>query len=280
MRRVFCLIAVFGLLLSGCTKIKLTEKDAFDVKRTIDAQWFRDRSYEFESVTFISGDSLELNGWLIQHPQARGTVLYCGGNGFVMVTSYHIIRSIIEQRVNLLVFDYRGYGENPGEPSIAGLQQDAIGAYEFLTGERNISPDSLVIHGHSLGSYTAAFLADSKPSKGLVLECPVTDAKDWTSRLLPWFLKPFVQFDIDSSLLESSNTKRIAKMQLPLLIIAGEDDQVTPASMAESLYGISSSEQKELVIIENSGHNDLPQKQEYSRALDRFYAKVFDSKDL
>jgi len=279
MKTVLYLIAACGLFV-GCTKIKLTEKDAFDVKRTINAEWFHDRAYGFDTVTFKSGDSLALNGWFIQHPQARGTVLYCGGNGFVMVTSYHIIRSIIEQRVNLLVFDYRGYGENPGKPSVTGLQLDAIGAYEFLTEERNISPDSLVIHGHSLGSYTAAYLAENKPAKGLVLECPVTDAKDWTGRLVPWFLKPFVKFDIDSVLLENSNTKRLADMQLPLLIIAGENDQVTPASMAESLYDISGSDQKKLVIIENGGHNDLPSKQKYSRALNQFYSTVLDSADL
>jgi uncharacterized protein len=279
MKTIAYLIAACGLFV-GCTKIELTEKDAFDVKRTIDAQWFRDRAYGFETVKFKSGDSLALNGWFIRHPQARGTVLYCGGNGFVMVTSYHIIRSIIEQRVNLLVFDYRGYGENPGKPSVKGLQLDAIGAYEFLTGERNVSPESLVIQGHSLGSYTATFLADTKPAKGLVLESPVTDAKDWTGRLVPWFLKPFIKFDIDAVLLENSNPNRLAEMQLPLLIIAGEDDQVTPASMAESLYDISGSDPKDLVIIENGGHNDLPTKQKYLQALDQFYATVFESTGL
>ena len=275
MKKLVYLLAAVGLFFS-CTTIELTEQDAFDVKRTIDAQWFQDRDYGFETVTFTSGDSLELNGWFIRHPQARGTVLYCGGNGFVRVTSHHIIRSIIERRVNLLVFDYRGYGKNPGEPSVRGLQLDALGAYEFLTAERNIAPESLVIHGHSLGSYIAAFLADSKPATGLVLESPITDAKDWTGRLVPWFLKPFVKFDIEPVLLENSNTARLAELQLPLLIIAGDDDPVTPASMAETLYDVAASDPKELVIIENGGHNDLPTRQVYFEALDQFYSTVFE----
>lgn len=268
---------VIVLFITSCTTIKLTEKDAFDVKRTISPAFFENTSYQLEELKFQSGDSLNLKGWFIKNDSSNGTVLYFGGNGFVMVTAYHIIKSIIDQNVNLLVFDYRGYGENSGVPTVNGLKADGLAAYNFLIKEKGIAPQKLIIHGHSLGSFIAAYVASQKEAAGLVLECPITDAKDWTGMLVPWFLKPFVKFDIEPVLLENSNIKRMTAIEKPLLIFAGADDQITPPQMAEKLFEAAKASDKKLFIIENGGHNDLPTRDEYQNALKQFYQKIFNS---
>jgi hypothetical protein len=251
--------------------MKLTEKDAFDVKRTISPGSFEKTPYSLEELRFKTGDGLTLNGWFIEHDESSPTVLYLGGNGFVMATSYNIIMSIISQQANLFVFDYRGYGENPGTPTIEGLKQDGLAAYDYVVTSKQIDPGKLVIHGHSLGTFFASFIATERESAGLVLESPITDAKDWTGRLVPWFLKPFVRFDIDPVLLADSNTDRLSRFEKPLLIFACENDQVTPPGMAEKIFENAKSTDKQLVIIENGGHNDLPQSERYMDTLNRFY---------
>jgi len=275
--KVSSIVLALGLSITGCTRIKLTEKEAFDIKRTISPDYFENYSSEIEVVKFQSGDTLWLNGWFIRNSDSDRTVLYFGGNGFVMVTSFHIIKSIIDQNVNLMVFDYRGYGENPGVPTAAGLKEDGLSAYDYLTGEKGIDPGSLIVHGHSMGSFVAAYVAGEREAAGLVLECPVTNAKDWTGRLVPLLLKPLVRFDVDPSLLENDNLQRLSALDIPLLIIAGEDDQVTPPGMAEDLHQTAKTSDKKLVIIEDGGHNDLPQKKEYRDLLGDFYRTVFDS---
>ncbi|MBD3374842.1 alpha/beta hydrolase, partial [candidate division KSB1 bacterium] len=60
----------------------------------------------------------------------------------------------------------------------------------------------------------------------------------------------------------------------PLLIVTGNSDQITPPGMAEKLYDKAAAGDKELVIIENGGHNDLPQRNEYTTALRRFYQEI------
>ncbi len=263
------------LLTGSCTTINLSENEAFDIKRTIRPEKFENTPYKLEEISFVSGDSLRLNGWFIKNPDAIGTVLYFGGNGFVMVTSYHIIFSIIEQNVNLLVFDYRGYGENPGTPSVAGLKTDGLAACDYLLHERKIPPKELVLHGHSMGTFMATFVAGERSAAGLVLESPITDPKDWTGRLVPWLLKPLVNFDIDSVLLENNNMERIADLELPILMFAGTEDPVTPPGMAEELFKAARTGNKKLIIIEGGGHNDLPQKREYKRELEGFYRKIW-----
>ena len=275
MKTRFIFLLLISLLFLSCTTIKLTEQEAFNVKRTISPEYFENTIFKFEKVSIPSGDSLLLTGWFIKNDSATGTVLYYGGNGFVMAISYDIIKSIIDQNVNLLVFDYRGYGENPGTPTVPGLRTDGLAAYDFLIGVKQIDPQKLIIHGHSMGSFIASYVASEREAAGLVLECPITDAKDWTGMLVPWFLKPFVKFEIEPALLENSNIKRIAMIEKPLLIFAGDNDQVTPPKMAEKLFEVSKSTDKKLVIIEKGGHNDLPQRVEYANALNEFYRKIF-----
>jgi esterase/lipase len=193
-----------------------------------------------------------------------------------MVTSYHIIKSIIDQYVNLLVFDYRGYGENPGSPTVSGLKTDGLAAHDFLINEKQIDPQKLIIHGHSMGGTIASYVASERQAAGLVLECPITDTKDWTGMLVPWFLKPFVKFEIEPSLLENSNINRLSMIEKALLIFAGSNDQVTPSRMAEKLFETAKSGDKQLKIIENGGHNDMPQRNEYRKALNEFYKKILN----
>lgn len=276
MRRNLLAVLLLLLVISSCTTIKLTEKEAFDVKRTISPDYFKNTKFEFEQVQVPTADGLSLSGWFIKNRTATGTVLYFGGNGFVMVTSFHIIKAIIDQNVNLLVFDYRGYGQNDGVPSVASLKSDGLAAYDFLVREKQVEPQKLIVHGHSLGSFIASYVASEQPAAGLILECPVTDAKDWTGRLVPWFLKPVVRFEIESALLENSNVKRLSSISTPLLVIAGKNDQITPIGMAEKLFQVAKSDDKQITIIPNGGHNDLPQREEYGAALAGFYQKIFE----
>jgi len=58
---------------------------------------------------------------------------------------------------------------------------------------------------------------------------------------------------------------------MPLLLITGKDDFITPPQMAEKLFHNSISQQKHLLIIKNGGHNNLPEMEIYGKALKRFY---------
>ncbi len=269
-------VAFFAFLIS-CTTITITEQEAFDVKRTIDAETIRQQGVKVETVKIPTSDGLQLDGWWITRTNARGTVLYFGGNGFVRVASEHIIQAFLKHPVNLLVFDYRGYGRNAGEPSVAGLERDGEAAFRFLVGTKNIAPDHLIVHGHSLGSFIATHIVINNPAAGLVLESPITNVKDMTDLLVPWFAEPLVKFDIDKALLENDNEERISKLDKPLLILGGDDDNITPAAMAKTLFEAAPIEEKSLVILEGGSHNDLPPRDEYFEALDTFYDTVLNA---
>ncbi len=271
-QKIFFVAIILAIFLQSCTTIDVTEKDAFDVKKTINSDFFEDHSYNMEKTTFASGDR-ELEAWHITHPDNEKTILYMGGNGFLMQISKHIIPNLIKNKVNLFVFNYSGYGNNSGEPSIAGIKQDGDAAYRFLREEKGLAPKNIILHGHSLGSMVATYVASKYEASGLVMESPVTDARDMADRLVPWFLSIFVKFDIGDALKQESNIDRIEQVDIPVLFVAGKEDKITPPEMAEVLYE-KASQEKYLKIIEDGGHNDLPEKEKYRQALADFYLSL------
>ena len=272
MRKIL-LFAGIVIFLSSCTTIEIREDDLFDVKRTIDVQTFSNTPYEIEELRILTPDSIALEAWYITNPEAKFTVLYFGGNGFVLETSYHIIMSILDQDVNLLVFNYRGYGKNNGRPSIRGFKKDGLAAYDYLIENLDLASGEIILHGHSLGTFIATNTSNQRKSKALVLQNPVTDMKDWTETAIPWLLRSFLNFEVDSTLLKNSNLEQIARVTEPLFIVAGSEDKITPPELAKKLYDAAeNTSNKEIMIVDKGDHNNLPEIGSYNKALGSFYS--------
>jgi hypothetical protein len=271
-------VSLLALNLTSCTTIPIREQDAFENKKTVSIDMYRQEGRSVEQIHVPVTDTMRLEAWYIQQYGSRGTVLYFGGNGFLLVTSHHILTGLLDQNVNLFVFDYRGYGRNPGVPSVEALKTDGLAMYDYLTKTLGVDASSLVLHGHSMGSFLSLFVARQREASGLVLESPVTDVEDWMDRLVPFLLKPLVSFDIDTELKTENNVRRIETVSIPVLIVVGDEDNITPKSMSETLFETAGSKDKTLAVIKGGGHNDLPGRQDYSQALDRFFSSVWDEK--
>jgi uncharacterized protein len=267
----FIIIIIISLLLfSACSTIEINETDVFDAHRTITPESFNYDVYSFEEIRLETGDGEELNGWAMLHNDARGTVLYLGGNGFLMVKSKPVIEAYSNIPVNLVMFDYRGYGMSSGSPTVEGIRMDADTAMDFVKNKPELNGGPLIVHGHSMGSFLSAYLADTREIAGYILESPVTDVDDWTRTLVPWLVRRFVRFDIDPAVRSESNINRVQNIELPLLVMGGNSDEITPFEMAEKLYRKSVSENKTIVEMNGGTHNDLPTFPEYVTSINEF----------
>jgi hypothetical protein len=75
---------------------------------------------------------------------------------------------------------------------------------------------------------------------------------------------------VDPALRNENNLDRLRDLSVPLLVVAGADDNVTDPSMARRLYREAGSADKDLVVVEEGGHNglhDAPAVQSAYRAL-------------
>jgi alpha/beta superfamily hydrolase len=85
------------------------------------------------------------------------------------------------------------------------------------------------VHGYSLGSFIAAYIAGNRPLDGLILEGSSTHPHELVYAQIPWYFKPFVTVTISDNLKTISNTQALSNYKGKVLVITGEKDNSTPA---------------------------------------------------
>ena len=172
----------------------------------------------------------------------------------------------------MLLFDYRGYGGNPGSPNEAGLAADALAARDYLHRRGDVDAARLVYFGESLGAAVTVGLAEAHPPAALILRSPFASLATvgrWHYPILPvgWLLSD--RFD---------SIGKIASVRSPLLIVAGDRDRVVPFAHSQRLYD-AASPPKEFIVVSGADHNDaaLSEGPEMMEAIVRMLARIQDS---
>ena len=88
--------------------------------------------------------------------------------------------------LNVLIFDYQGYGHSGGVPSEQGAYRDAVAAWRYLTQTRRIPAAKIVVFGRSLGDAVAVWLAGHTAPAALILGSTFTSVRDMAARNYPW----------------------------------------------------------------------------------------------
>jgi hypothetical protein len=94
-------------------------------------------------VQLRTSDGLDLGAWFIQ-PTGKGngvTVLVANGKAVDRSLRAPLMQGLAGRGFAVLLFDYRGYGGNPGSPSEEGLARDIRAAHRFLVAEAVVAPD-------------------------------------------------------------------------------------------------------------------------------------------
>ena len=255
--RPVVLLLFASTFLVACSAITIDEETVFQPKPSVTPETFNLDGVALDVQSIPVADSVSVDAWYLTQPTAQATVLFFGGNGFYLVQSRGYLRALSRPPVNALLWDYRGYGRSEGSPSAETLRQDALAVHDSLVARPSVTPNRLLVWGHSLGSFLATYVASQRSVGGVVLENPATNVEDWTSHLFPWYIRLFLGVDVDPALKEDDNLERIRQLEVPLLVVGGEDDPVTDPEMARRLHAEAASEQRQLVLVEGGAHNGL-----------------------
>ena len=224
----------------------------------------------YEDVTLHTEDGVALHAWWIPQPQARGTLLFFHGNAGNISHRLDSLQIFAALGLNVLILDYRGYGQSAGRPSEQGTYLDAQAAWQYLTEDRGIPAAEIVLFGRSLGAAVAAWLAARTPVVGLILESGFTSAPELAAQLYPFIpARHLVRFDYDTR-------AQLAAVTNPVLIIHSRDDEIIPFSHGEALYSAAPVAHELLVL--RGGHNDgfLVSRSEYLRGWQDYLTRVLD----
>ena len=197
----------------------------------------------------VSGDVV-LTGWWYAKNDSPYTLIWCHGNAGTIGDRIGEFKKFIQAGFNVLLFDYRGYGESTGSPSADGIKEDALAVYQFLL-KQGLEWHTLVPYGRSLGSGPAAYLANKMDVGGLILAQPITSTLEIGKHAYPFLPVGLILQEI------LDNETELAGYDGPLLIVHGDQDDVVPFEMGEKLYNSARSRQKSFVSIKGAGHNNL-----------------------
>ncbi len=207
-----------------------------------------DEGLEYERFTVPSTDGAQLSGWYIPSPDARGVVLYHHGNAGNIGGRVGPASRLHAQHLDVVMFDYRGYGESTGAPSEQGILADSRAVYEWLIEEKSVPPSRIVLWGRSLGGAAAIATAAEVPCAALVVESSFTSITDMATLQYPWLVgtRWLVRHPFKSA-------ERIVEVSVPTLVAHGEDDGLIPVAHGQRLRALAPNA-RALVAL-RGGHN-------------------------
>jgi len=201
-----------------------------------------------KDVVLDTEDGLRLGAWFVPAARRGAAVLVCNGNAGDRTLRAPLAAALLRAGLSVLLFDYRGYGGNPGRPCEDGLAADARAARAFLLARPEVDPERIAYFGESLGAAVAVRLARGSPPAALVLRSPFTSLTDVGRLHYPWLPVRAVLTDRYPSI------DRIAGVAAPVLVVAGDRDVLVPAELSYRLYEMGC-KPKRFVSVPGADHN-------------------------
>ena len=222
----------------------------------------------YDTVWLMAGDGTRLHAWFVPATTARGTLLFNHGNAGNIGDRLDSISLFHSLGLNVLIFDYRGFGESEGKPSEQGTYLDAKAAWDYLLEERMISPQEIIIFGRSLGAAMAADLASQNLSAGVILESAFTSVPDMAASLYPWLPVRWL------SRYRYNNLDKVDRITSPLLVMHSRADEIIPFAHGERLFA-HANEPKQFLEL-SGGHNDgyHVSRKVYVKAMQQFLDEI------
>lgn len=204
-----------------------------------------------EEVSFDTEDGLTLEAWFLPGADGDGavTVVVFNGNAGNRGGRVALAQAFASKGYGVLLFDYRGFGSNPGTPSEDGLLMDGQAAAAYLGARDDVDGDRLVYFGESLGAAVAIATARSRAPAAVVLRSPFTSLPDVASSHFPFLPTSLLLVD------RYPNESTIGDLDIPVMIVAGSGDRTVPLEQSERVFD-AANDPKRLVVLDGADHND------------------------
>ena len=222
----------------------------------------------YQEVSFASADGIKLSGWWVPSGQARGTVLFCHGKGGNISHYLSPVEVFHNLGLNVLVFDYRGYGLSEGTPGERGTYLDTQAAWNYLVQERGLDTSRIVVCGRSLGGPMAAWLARRHRPAGLLLEATFTSIPELGQDLYPLFpIRLLARYDYNT-------LEFLSEVSCPLLVVHSREDGLIPFKHGRRLYEAAAEPKRLLEISGDHASGFELSERLYSEGVETFLTEL------
>ncbi len=193
-----------------------------------------DVGLEYEDVSIDTEDGERLHGWYVATANPRGVLLFFHGNAGNISHRLESILIFNQLQLDVLIIDYRGYGQSSGKASEQGTYGDARAAWTWLLEQRGVAPGRIVIFGRSLGGAIGAWLASQLPAEqqpaALIVESSFTSGPDMARRLYPVYPARLL------ARLKYPVVEYVKRLACPVLVVHSRDDEIIPLAMGRAIF--------------------------------------------
>ena len=217
----------------------------------------------YEDVTIKTGDGIQLTGWFIPSPNPRATILLSHGNGGNISHRLDKIKILHDLNLDILIYDYRGYGRSTGRPSESGLYTDAQAMYDYLMNEKKIPSQKIIAYGESLGSAVTIDLAGKRDIGAIIIESGFTSIYDMAKSVFLYVPQFFLSTRFDA-------LEKMKRLTIPKLIMHSPEDKIVPYKQGRKLF--EDAPEPKVFVKLKGGHNDgfLISGEVYIKSIDEF----------
>jgi uncharacterized protein len=208
-----------------------------------------------EDLRLRTPDGESLQAWYSPPKPGMPVILFLPGQGQHLNDAGLRYKIMHDRGVGFLSVAYRGFSGSTGTPSEAGVYTDALTGYDYL-GKLGFKPEDIVVHGHSLGTGIATFVASQRPMRALILEAPFAAAADVAQSRYPLIPVSLLMHD------KFESRERMEQISTRVMIAHGDADATIPISEGQKLYA-RTRPPKIFILIKGGGHSDLPKRGVY-----------------
>ncbi len=230
------LVLLTTLLLNGCSGMFF-----FPARHHVQTPDQLELNYQ--DIQLTAADGTELHAWLLPAaglPQA--TILFLHGNAENISTHIQNVRWLPAAGYQVLLLDYRGFGNSEGAAELPEIFLDIDAALDWINTTPTVNGQPLFLLGQSIGAslmlYSATRHIDNPRLCGLISDAAFTRYSDITRHVArqSWLTWP-LQYPL--AWMMSNNYDPIDALaeldSLPILFFQSIDDQVIPYSNLSQL---------------------------------------------
>jgi hypothetical protein len=195
----------------------------------------------------VTQDGVRLHAWHAAGPAAQPTLIWSHGNGGNIAGRTDVLLALAARGLNVLAYDYRGYGRSAGRPSEAGVYRDAEAVYDSER-RRGVPAARIICFGESLGGAVSVHLASTRPCAGVTVVSTFTRLRDVARHHVgPLAVFAGNQFDV---------LARIRDLAVPILVAHGDRDDIVPFELGQRLFA-AANQPKRFFRVAGANHNDV-----------------------
>ena len=256
-RKAIVALGMIFLILGAIIMIdKLESKFLYKPTKKYTTIHFQKCQHRF--VRINTRDNVKLSGLLVENERAEYYILYFPDNTGNVSLHTSRIELLCTEGFSVLALDYRGFGQSEGTPSEDGLYEDALSAYQYLLNKHNVTSESIILLGRSLGGAIAIELATHVPVKALIVESSFSSLTELQKDRMPfipiWLVLPK----------RYNSLEKIGDIDAPILFLHGDRDSSIPLKHSQILFEAASmSKTKQFRILKGSDHFNTFQNKDY-----------------